>query len=169
VQALCSGLGDFDEKYGFLADDRAGISYYYGQNASRYSELMHRDNYLQTAFHDPVWYAEILGGRLKRVMLHNTPYRLSVGSNYYDIPVSPLPVTVFGVALLLAGALNGRRTLMRSVAILFVLPLSVGLVAVAQLADYGLQFYCIAHLFILAYVLCCALDAILTLTTWKYA
>jgi hypothetical protein len=165
--ALWSGLGDFDEKYGFLADDRAGISYYYGQNASRPSEQMHRNNYLQTIFHDPAWFAGVLRGRVARVLLHNTPYRVSVGSKYFDISASPAFVTVCGVFLLMANLLvYGRNRLKRSNLNLFVVPFSIGLVAVGQLADYGLQFYCIVHLFIFAYVLCCVLEGVLTLTQW---
>ena len=166
--ALWSGLGDFDEKYGFLADDRAGISYYYGQNASLPSEQVHRNNYLETIRHDPAWFAAILGARLKRVLLDNTPYRMSFGSKYLDIKVSPLLVTLSGLFLLMANVLiHGKNALKMTFVNLFVLPLSIGLVAVGQLADYGLQFYCVAHLFIFAYVLCAALDGVLVLAGWR--
>jgi hypothetical protein len=162
--ALWSGLGDFDEKYGFLADDRAGLSYYYGLNASRPSEQMHRNNYLATIKGDPAWFARIVGARLKRVLVDNTPYRLSFGSKYYDIHLSATIVTGLGLLLLMAELLiHGKHTLQRPIVNLYVLSLSVGLVAVGQLADYGLQFYAIAHLFLFAYVACSGLEAVLAL------
>ncbi len=158
--ALWSGLGDFDEKYGFLADDRAGISYYYGQNASQYSEILHRNNYVETAAHDPVWFGGIFRSRLTRVLLHNTPYRLSVGAKSADIPASPPLVTLLACLLFGAGVvIDGRHRV--HVLNLLLVPLSIGLVAIAQLADYGLQFYSVAHLFMLAYVGCAGLDAVL--------
>lgn len=154
--ALWSGLGDFDEKYGFLADDRAGISYYYGQGAAAPQEQVLKQNYLQTILHDPGWFVGIVRARLSRVLLENTPYRIGFGSTYTDIHVSPAIVTTVGVALLLAGVfLHGRERLN-----LLILPLSVGFVSIAQLADYGLQFYPVAHLFIFAYVACCSLEAV---------
>jgi hypothetical protein len=155
--ALWSGLGDFDEKYGFLADDRAGLSYYYGHDAAAPSEQVQRRNYLDTIREDPVWFARILRDRLMRVLVENTPYRIAFGSRYVDLKLSPRLVTLMGLILLVAN-LVARRWENLS---LFVLPLSVGAVAVGQLADYGLQFYAVAHLFILAYVVCFALDVAL--------
>ena len=155
--ALWSGLGDFDEKYGFLADDRAGLSYYYGHNGDQPSERVHRQNYISTVVHDPLWFAGIIRGRIARVLFENTPYRLAFGPHYVDIPVPPVVATTAGLLLVLAaGVLLGRHWLN-----LFILPLSVGLVAVGQLADYGLQFYAIAHLFLFAYAACFVLDGIL--------
>ena len=142
--ALWSGLGDFDEKYGFLADDRAGLSYYYGHGAPGPSETIDRRNYIGTIVHDPAWFVGIIRDWLTRVLVENTPYRLSLGAKSVDIRVPPAVVTILGVMLLLAGAaVHGKERLN-----LFILPLSIGLVSVGQLADYGLQFYAIAHLFL---------------------
>src|SRR5262249_31725133 len=69
--ALWSGLGDFDEQYGFLVDDRAGISYYYGQipyynefGVDPGSERLHRNDYLRTVVRDPRWFAGIVRHRV---------------------------------------------------------------------------------------------------------
>lgn len=162
--ALWSGLGDFDEKYGFLADDRTGISYYYGHGKDLPSEQSHRQNTIDTIANDPAWFADIVFKRLKRVLADNTPYRLGWGAKFVDLPIPAGPVTIAGLLLLLANlALSWRSAAARSRVILFVVPLSVGTVAIGQLADYGLQFYSIAHLFIFPYVVCFVLDGLIAL------
>lgn len=163
--ALWSGLGDFDEKYGFLVDDRAGISYYYGHGEGQSLARSHRQSMIATIADDPAWFADIMFKRLKRVLVDNTPYRLGYGGKFIDLPIPPGPITIAGLLLLLANlVLSWRSAPARSPLILFVVPLSIGAVAIGQLADYGLQFYCIAHLFILGYVACFALDGVLALT-----
>lgn len=156
--ALWSGLGDFDEKYGFLADDRAGISYYYGHGLQVVSERAHRANYLETVTSDPLWFGEIMYRRMKRVLTENTPYRLGYGQRHTDLPISPVMVTMVGLVLLAGILMSSRNPDVRAQWNLFVVPLAIGGVAVGQLADYGLQFYAIAHLFMLAYVGCVLLD-----------
>lgn len=160
--ALWSGLGDFDEKYGFLADDRAGVSYYYGHGLSMISERAHRQHYLDTIAGDPGWFADIMFRRMKRVLTENTPYRLSYGNRFIDLPIPVVPVTLAALVLLAGIVALSRSAEVRSQLNLFVLPLAIGAVAVGQLADYGLQFYAIAHLFALAYVGCIAIEAALT-------
>lgn len=155
--ALWSGLGDFDEKYGFLVDDRAGISFYYGHDTSKHSEPAMRDHYLRTMVSDPAWWADIVGRRLKRVLVENTPYRLGYGTWHMDLPLDPVLVTGLGLTFLVAAAWTWNTTVLA----MFVLSFSIGAVAVGQLADYGLQFYGIAHLFLLAYVACVGLDGLL--------
>lgn len=157
--ALWSGLGDFDEKYGYLVDDRAGISYYYGLETTEDSERAMRADYLRTMFRDPAWWVEIIARRLKRVFVENTPYRVGYGEWHTDLPVSPVLVTTIG--LLLVGA--ALWTWQTTVLAMFVLSLSIGTVTIGQLADYGLQFYCLVHLFLLAYVACVLLDGLLAL------
>ncbi len=159
--ALWSGLGDFDEKYGFLADDRAGVSYYYGHGLNTISERAHRTHYLETVAADPAWFADIMFRRLTRVLADNTPYRLSYGQRFVDLPIPAGLVTIAALALLGAVLLLARSADVRSLLNLFVLPLAIGAVAVGQLADYGLQFYAVAHLFALAYVGCVAIEMLL--------
>ena len=158
--ALWSGLGDFDEKYGFLADDRAGISYYYGHGLQVVSEKAHRANYLGTVASDPLWFGEIMYRRMNRVLTENTPYRLGYGPRFIDLPGSPVAVTLAGLMLLAGVAALSRHADVRGQWNLFVVPLAIGGVAVGQLADYGLQFYAIAHLFVLAYVCCVLLELV---------
>lgn len=157
--ALWSGLGDFDEKYGFLVDDRAGISFYYGHDTSLHSERAMRNDYLQTALRDPGWWAGIMARRFKRVLVENTPYRLGYGGWHTDLPFNPIVVTSIGLVLLTAALWTWNTTVLA----MFVLSLSTGAVSIGQLADYGLQFYCIVHLFMLAYVGCVLLDGLLAI------
>ncbi len=163
--ALWSGLGDFDEKYGFLVDDRAGISFYYGHDTSVMSEQAMRAHYLETVRRDPAWWADIVIRRLKRVMIENTPYRIGYGTWHTDLPLSPTLLTTVGLALFAASLWAWQTTVLT----LFVLPFSIGLVSVGQLADYGLQFYGVVHLFILGYVACFALDCAVGLVAWGAA
>lgn len=157
--ALWSGLGDFDEKYGFLVDDRAGISYHYGHDTTVDFETSMRKDYLRIAANDPLWWLGIVADRLKRVTIDNTPYRLGYGTWHTDLPVNSRIVTALGIVVLIAAVWTWHTTALA----LFVLPLSIGLVSIGQLADYGLQFYCIIHLFALAYVACIALDGLLAI------
>lgn len=157
--ALWSGLGDFDEKYGYLVDDRAGISYYYGLDTTQNSERAMRADYLRTMFSDPMWWTEIVARRLKRVFVENTPYRVGYGEWHTDLPFNPVLVTAAGLLLIAAAVWTCQTTVLA----MFVLSLSVGAVSVGQLADYGLQFYCLVHLFTLAYVGCVLLDGLLAL------
>lgn len=160
--ALWSGLGDFDEKYGFLVDDRAGLSYYYGHDTTVNSERAMRADVIRTVTHDPLWFAGIIARRVKRVFVDNTPYRVGYGTHYVDLPVSSRLVTALWALLLLASvATQGKAKLG-----LFILPASVGMVSLGQLADYGLQFYCIVHLFVFAYVACVLLDVIVGAMRW---
>ncbi len=162
--ALWSGLGDFDEKYGFLADDRAGLSYYFGHGRPKPSEGVHRRNYLATIVTDPAWFAQVMSRRFDRVFLHNTPYRVTIGGFTRELPLPPLVITLLAVVGAVLGArAMGREALNGQLLNLVVLPICIGLVAVAQLADYGLQFYCIPHLFVLAYVGCLATECVLTI------
>ncbi len=157
--ALWSGLGDFDEKYGYLADDRAGISYYYGHDTSLHSEPAMRKDYLERVASDPAWWLDILGRRVKRIFTENTPYRVGYGTWHVDLP---LDATIVALAALvpLAAALWTWHT---TVLTMFVVSLSIGAVSIGQLADYGLQFYSVVHLFVAAYVACVVLDAVLAL------
>lgn len=157
--ALWSGLGDFDEKYGFLVDDRAGLSFYYGHDTSLHSEPAMRDHYLRTLRSDPAWWAGIIGSRLKRVFVENTPYRVGYGTWHHDLPFNPVAVTTLGLLFLAAAVWTWQTTVLA----MFVLSLSTGAVSIGQLADYGLQFYCIVHLFMLAYVGCVLLDGLLAI------
>lgn len=146
--ALWSGLGDFDETSGFLADDRAALSYYYGHDTSLTEEQSFRQRYINAAAQDPLWWTGIVLQRLRRVLVENTPFRLELGAWHWKVPLSPMLVMLAAVPLfLVAMAVLGRS------AVTFVLvPLSIGLVSLGQLADYGLQFYSVVHLVALAYV-----------------
>jgi hypothetical protein len=52
-----------------------------------YSVVM-RDKVIGDIREDPVWYASVIARRLKRVLSHATPIRLSLATGYVDLPFS---------------------------------------------------------------------------------
>lgn len=158
--AIWSGFGDYDQKYGFLVDDRAGLSY----AASLYNnpdtfETTLQEDVVRTIANDPAWFAGIIGRRLYAILILNTPYRLSFGPHYVDIPVSSHFVTMLFLIGLVFTIVNRDFHLMWFSALL----LSIPLVAIAQLGRYGLEFYSVVHLFILAFVVCWLIELTIVL------
>ena len=158
--AIWSGFGDYDQKYGFLVDDRAGLSY----AASVYNnpdtlEKTLQEDVVGTIANDPAWFAGIIGRRLYAILILNTPYRLSFGPHYVDIPVSSHLVTIVFLIGLVFTIVNWDFDL----AFISALLLSIPLVAIAQLGHYGLEFYSVLHLFILAFVVCWLIELTIVL------
>lgn len=158
--AIWSGLGDYDQKYGFLVDDRAGVSYANSivNNPDTFERTLERD-VVSTIARDPSWFAGIIGRRLYAMLILNTPYRLSFGRGAFDLPVSPV-VTTAGYLIALVFMLINRKF---EFAFWSALLLSIPLVAIAQLGRYGLEFYSVLHLFVLAYVACWLVELVLVL------
>lgn len=149
--AIWSGLGDYDEKYGFLVDDRTSYSYYYGMvNPTERLETLLKRDVINTIAHDPLWFINIIGKRFNALLLENTPYRMSFGTHVFDIPASSHWITLLFVLPFLLLVLNRQYMLLAIGALI----LSIGVVAIAQLGRYGLEFYSVIHLFIFAFVVC---------------
>lgn len=170
--ALWSGLGDYDRKYGFLVDDRAGWSHYYGVrrmpsigagwSISELNKTLKTD-FINAIANDPWWFAEIIGRRIHVTLVKNTPYRISYGEYFVNIPVSPTAVLLLSLVPLLLSILVGRL----EYAIVAGVVASIGLVSIAQLGRYGLEFYSVLHIFLFSFVVCWTLECCLLALPWN--
>ena len=156
---IWTGLGDFDEKYGFLFDDRAAhafslpIARHTGQ--PRDSILMW--DVINHIKNDPSWYMGILYKRLQVVLLRNTPPSLAWGQ-YSSMWPGLLPwLAVCG--LLLAGLLLWRRAWPTLKLLLF--PTTAAALAIFVFSANGLAYYSVFHLVLLGLLLSLALETVL--------
>ncbi|MEQ8319689.1 MAG: hypothetical protein RH946_05440 [Rhodospirillales bacterium] len=166
------GLGDFDDKYGYLFWDRVITDY--GQPISeklpgnetgthvRYTEAyakVLRDKVINDIVSDPLWLTRIILKRFERGLFENTPVRIAIGSASIDIPyVKPLLIPV---GLVLLGFYLFRREW--GIPILFLYPLSIGAITIAMTSDMGFHYYLILHLFFCALLAGLILEALLRL------
>lgn len=166
-----NGLGDYDKTLAFVGDDRALESYSYslvpndspGFDYSTRLEYAARYSVQNTIMHHPLWYAGILYERFKQILFHNTPYRISYGSWFTDVPLSASMVSIFFIFpfLLMLLFMNWKWLLF------FGVVLAIGGVTLGNMAAFGMEFYSILHLFILAYIFCWLLEIALFIK-YKY-
>ncbi len=148
-EALWEGLGDFDETHGYLADDRAAYSYYYGHTHGESVETLLRNDIFYRILHNPAWFFHILYKRTERILFDNTPFRLRYGSRCFDLPLSPLLNTL--LFLLGTGFMLSHKKY--EIPLFVFISLSIASVSVGQMADYGLELYSITHLIIASFIL----------------
>lgn len=90
------GLGDFDDKYGYLWEDSVAYSYASGVLEKKfaindstpaylksYSDAI-RDRVLNHIRTDPIWYMRIIGKRIWTALFENTPPTFSFGAHQFS-------------------------------------------------------------------------------------
>ncbi|GAB5506736.1 MAG: hypothetical protein Rhirs2KO_18990 [Rhizobiaceae bacterium] len=156
-----AGLGDFDEKYGFLWDDRVAHAYgmpIYAATGASLSEVL-RNDVVDHIIADPVWYARILLNRAWRVLSDSTPPTIGVGP--YQLEIG-LPQVVLGPIVILV-ALLALGSLQRLPIIYLFSSTATAATPILITSDFGAAYYSIVHLFALALGICILVELIAAL------
>ena len=141
--AVWAGLGDFDEKYGFLWDDRAVSSALEAIPPGRSSEDTLRNDVLLTIVKDPTWYARILAKRVWRILAENTPVSIAFGSDRLTL-ISPGFVVAL-ISLFVPALLVVRQEWFFLKALIF--PSAIALTPLLVYSGHGVTYYSTVHLF----------------------
>lgn len=166
------GLGDFDDRYGYLFWDRVITDY--GQTRTpdipvfgsaehiRYTDAyasVLRDKVIHDVLADPMWLARIIVKRLERGFVENTPPQIAIGNRHWTFPLLPGLLLPFGIFALISHLVR-RET---GIPVMFLYPLSIGAIAIALTSDMGFHYYIIIHLFLYVLVFAWLLEAVLRL------
>jgi hypothetical protein len=143
------GLGDFDDKYGYLWDDRAAY-YFFGvavnANPSAQLDPILRADVLEHIREDPLWYARILTKRIWRVLAENTPPSIAVGRYQLRLPI-PGALIAIGACVLIGVLLIGCEWFYLK---LLFIPVALAATPLLIYSDHGVSYYSVVHLFIVA-------------------
>ena len=163
------GLGDFDDKYGYLFDDDTAIRYatprigppgtsFDMDWGPEYSTVL-RDKVLHDVLNDPLWYARIQFKRLWRVVFDNTPPQAVIGGYRLDLSAFAKALPFFA-GLCAVGLLLGRQWRLATVGLF---PLGMGGVVFMVTSAGGAHYYAALHLFIYAFTASLAIESVLAL------
>jgi len=96
--------------------DTAGVYYRIPWEAPHYAEVL-REKVLRDIASEPLWYLEIIGRRVSRILVDTTPARLTAGPDWFvPVPFSGLAALAFALAFVVARWTTGLKLLACSAA-----------------------------------------------------
>ena len=156
------GLGDFDDKYGYVWSDSAAYIYGWTQINNkffpnkrwkhkywRYMEALPefqqtmRAKVISDITNDPIWYATILIKRLQLIIFENTPPRIAFGAHSIDLGLLLTLLIPIGVIGLLCSLYLGEYTIF----LLLFFSLCIGGVALGVTTIGNRHYFSLCHLF----------------------
>jgi len=157
------GLGDFDDRYGYLWDDRVAYEYYrtaLARGPHEYDTSL-KNKIWADIKRDPGWFFSIVGRRIWRVFAENTPPRLSAGPIHVDLPFPGAAALFLILALLVGFCLTRNWEAVK----LFLLPAPLAATPLLVYSGGNLQCYSILHLFAVGFMLAVVFE--LACLRWK--
>jgi hypothetical protein len=172
---IWTGLGDFDDKYGYLWEDATAFTLasselgrelpFHDSTAAylpRYTAVL-RDRILGDIVHDPIWFATIIGKRIWVSMFENAPPRLALGAGSLALPFHPVPFALVVAAILGVSAIVRAWTVGGITLLLF----AAGATAIVNTSEAGFRYVMLVHEFIYALILVLGLEVFLALRRRK--
>jgi hypothetical protein len=149
--SVWGGLGDFDDRYGHLFDDRvmhAKMAAIAAREDRPSGFHLLRDDIVRHAVSDPLWLTRIMALRFWRCLTDNTPPSLAAAGIQMPLPLHGWPFALAVLALAAGLALARHWPLLKLLA--FLVP---GGGPLFVMADYGIQYYATYHLLAAALLL----------------
>lgn len=167
-QPIWAGLGDFDDKYGYLNWDRTADEYVLPILATQpdrepgislrykkaYTQIL-IDKLVHDVVNDPLWYGTIIAKRLHRILMENTPPRLAAGAAWVKLPGLAYLLAPFCVLLLICYLYRREFGML----LLLMFPFAMGGVPLAVTSVNGYHYFAVVHLFVYALLIAWIVEA----------